>query len=67
MKLRQFYALVVLGIHCVVVPFIWWLSGYDFDHRGPDVAFTFAMSVLWTVFVTCWVYAAPVSAWDEKL
>lgn len=29
----------------IFIAFVWWVSGYNFDHRSPDVAFFMVMSV----------------------
>ena len=30
----------------ILLTFMWWLSGFDFDHRNLDVAAGFGMSVI---------------------
>lgn len=38
---------------------VWWLGGFNFDHRSPDVAFGYAVTLF--ISATCGVFAAVVS------
>lgn len=29
---------------------VWWLAGYNFDRRGPDVAYFFVVALLTSAF-----------------
>jgi hypothetical protein len=43
--------------------FIWWLSGYNFDHRSESVAVGFFINL----FVVIWFTLAPFKELDKKI
>jgi len=57
------YRLLLAVASALVIVFSWWLFGYNFDHRSPEVMFGFLLSVaVWMLTIT-----APFPKLDKKV
>jgi hypothetical protein len=52
--------IVAAAITGVILAFVFWVGGYDFDRRGPDVAWSAGFTLFFMFFV-----ASIVSAFQE--
>jgi len=57
------YRLLLAIVSALVIVFSWWLFGYNFDHRSPEVMFGFLLSlVAWVITIT-----APFDQLNKKV
>lgn len=55
MKPRIVLAVLLVSIGPLYIPFLFWVSGFNFDRRGMDALFCCLLSSI--VLVACWVGA----------
>lgn len=62
-KRRYWYVCAATCSPGVLVPFAFWLSGFDFNHRGPDAACCYLLTLVLSVMLNI----VALAAWGDDL